>query len=148
MSRFKKPIHGHYVGKKASRTYRIWRNMRNRCERAYHSAYPYYGGAGIVVCERWKTFANFLADMGPVPDGMTIDRIDSKKNYEPENCRWATMKQQARNTKWNRLLTAYGKTQCIAAWAEELGIRATNIYSRLDRGCSAERALSSGDLRK
>lgn len=142
-----KPTHGHYIGKKASRTYRIWRNMRNRCEREYHSAYPYYGGRGITVCERWKVFANFLEDMGSVPDGLTLDRIDSNGNYEKGNCRWASVKQQMNNMKSNKTITHNGETHTVAEWAEKLGIKASRIYSRLDRGHDAEKALSNRDLR-
>ena len=78
--------------------YRVWWSMRNRCEMPNHPRFTSYGGRGIGVCERWKTFANFFADMGPRPaPGLSLDRIDNDGNYEPGNCRWATSKEQSAN---------------------------------------------------
>lgn len=84
--------------------YRAWCLMKARCYRASCSAYQYYGGRGIIVCDRWRTsFDAFLEDMGPRPDGMSLDRIDFNGSYEPTNCRWATATQQARNSRQVRL---------------------------------------------
>src|SRR5687767_2577918 len=81
--------------------YRSWSGIKQRCLNAGNPAYPKYGGRGIAVCERWHgDFEAFLADMGPRPGpGYSIDRIDNSRGYEPDNCRWATYFQQARNTR-------------------------------------------------
>ncbi len=93
--------HGH-AGIKRSRTYQSWLMMRQRCRNPRVDNYKYYGGRGIRVCNRWDLFENFLADMGERPDGKTLDRYpDNNGNYEPGNCRWATLKQQRANQRQN-----------------------------------------------
>jgi hypothetical protein len=84
-------------GASKTRTYASWKTMLQRCDDENHVAFSYYGGRGITVCERWRSFENFLADMGKRPEGKTLDRIDPDGNYEPSNCRWATYKEQRAN---------------------------------------------------
>jgi hypothetical protein len=91
-------------GMKGSREYSSWRAMRYRCRNPRCPAFPNYGGRGITVCRRWESsFLNFYADMGERPDRKTLDRIDNDGNYEPGNCRWATAKEQGRNTRATKL---------------------------------------------
>lgn len=90
--------HGHdRAGGVVSQTYDTWRCMRRRCEQPSNNRYYLYGARGITVCARWQSFENFLEDMGERPAGKTLDRINTDGNYEPSNCRWATMKEQAAN---------------------------------------------------
>lgn len=84
-------------GASGTRVYRIWSGMLQRCTNPNSAAWKNYGGRGIAVCEQWHTFENFLADMGHPPPGLSIERRDNDGNYEPNNCYWATAKQQANN---------------------------------------------------
>ena len=83
--------------------YKTWRNMISRCENPEDSAYHNYGGRGITVCERWHDIKNFIADMGERPMGMTLERADNAKGYEPSNCRWDNRETQSRNRRYTKL---------------------------------------------
>ena len=113
--------------------YGSWLSMKARCKNHRHQHYKHYGGRGITVCERWILFENFYADMGERPEGMSIERRDNNGNYCPENCCWETKKNQARNTSLNRIIKYDGKSQCISAWAEEIGINYGTLLSRLKK---------------
>jgi hypothetical protein len=88
--------HGYSSGRSRTPTYRSWQNMKSRCSPIYAHACDYIE-RGIKVCDRWKDFENFLADMGERPEGLTLDRINNEGHYEPGNCRWATSSEQAKN---------------------------------------------------
>lgn len=122
-------------GKSKTREYRIWKNMMRRCHSPKNSSYKWYGAKGITVCERWReSFENFFADMGESPTPKhSIDRKDTSRGYEPGNCWWATTKDQNRNYSRNRLATYEGRTQCLASWAEELGLKYGCFHSRFRR---------------
>jgi hypothetical protein len=113
--------------------YRIWRGMLKRCYLASEISYPNYGGRGIKVCERWWNADLFGEDMGDPPAGMTLERNDSNGDYRPDNCCWATMQEQQRNRSNNSLVTFGDKTQCIAAWAEEMGMTSAALRGRLKK---------------
>lgn len=89
--------HGHNAQGSRTPTYNTWVAMVNRCLNPKATKYLDYGGRGITVCERWRTFDHFLVDMGERPEGKTLDRIANDGNYEPRNCRWATAQEQAAN---------------------------------------------------
>jgi hypothetical protein len=95
-------------------TYGSWSGMRNRCLNPSEPRYPDYGGRGITVCARWDDFANFLADMGERPDGLTLDRIDNDGNYEPGNCKWSTPLEQSQNRRprrWQKRPPVYSEAR-------------------------------------
>ena len=131
-------------GQSSHRTgaYKSWSNMMERCRPGSHNG-KYHSERGITVCERWKSFVAFFEDMGERPEGYTLGRINNDLGYSLDNCRWETPKQQMRNTRFNRLITFKGKTQCLSAWCEELGLNRRMVESRLNiYGWTAERALS------
>jgi hypothetical protein len=136
--------HGHARdGQNKSREYKSWNSLKNRCENPNNHKWDDYGGRGITVCERWsKSFEAFLEDMGPRPDGCTIDRENNDGNYEPGNCRWANNREQQRNRRANRLVEWNGRIWCLTELAEELGIKPVTVFGRLNRGWSVEKALT------
>lgn len=118
--------------------------MIQRCNNPKNVKYPRYGGRGIVVCERWKSFPAFLDDMGPKPTpAHTIERIDNDGNYEPANCRWATKYEQNRNRAGNRNLTIGGETLTMTDWARRYGISVGCIRHRIERGWDDARAVTT-----
>jgi hypothetical protein len=128
-------------GGRGTPTHNTWVGMKQRCLYPKHDEYARYGGRGIQVCERWMTYENFLADMGEKPEGMTIERENSDGNYEPANCRWATMKEQNRNRSSNINVEIDGRTQCVKDWCDELGIHPDRIYARIRRGSTPKEAI-------
>lgn len=133
-------------GRVYSGEYGSWDKMIQRCRNPNTVSFHRYGGRGIKVCERWRLFENFLADMGERPAGMSLDRIDNDGHYEPGNCRWATRTEQSRNMSRNRLLTFNGETMPVSAWAEKLRLPRKVLEGRLRNGWSIDRALTTPQM--
>lgn len=124
----------------------VWNAMNSRCHNVKNKQYDDYGGRGIRVCDRWrKSFDNFISDMGRKPStGHSIDRIDNNGNYCPENCRWATMLEQANNKRTSRFITIDGITLTLAQWARLKSIDVRIIHSRINRcGWDVKRAVTT-----
>jgi hypothetical protein len=131
-------------GMASTNVYGVWQQIHQRCGNPRAPSFENYGGRGIKVCERWKSFENFVADMGIRPDGYSIDRINNDGDYEPSNCRWATTAQQLNNKRNSRVLELNGERKTIAEWSEKFGIDWHTIRSRVDRyGWTIERALTT-----
>lgn len=130
-------------GMSQTRIYRAWSGMLTRCANPNSSRYADYGGRGIKVCQRWRKFEDFLADMGERPPGMSLDRIDNDGDYEPRNCRWATNEQQSSNARSNNWLTCDGRTMTVSQWSREVGITDNCIRKRIQKGWEAERAIKT-----
>lgn len=128
--------------------YSVWRSMLARCENPKHPAWGRYGGRGIVVCARWAKFENFYADMEPTyRKGLTIERIDNNAGYHPQNCRWATRKAQARNTRSNHEIdTPLGKMLLVEA-AEVSGIGKTTLLYRANAAWPVREMFRPPDTR-
>ena len=128
-------------GMSRTRTYKIWCGMVARTTKRSDKTHLYFD-KGVRTCDRWLSFENFYADMGDAPDGMSIDRINNNKGYEPGNCRWATNIEQNNNTSRNRLITARGESMTIAMWARKVGIKPNTICYCLRRGWAPEDAVT------
>lgn len=126
-------------------TYRTWNSMRTRCENSKHPSFADYGAKGITVCERWKAFANFVADMGERPAGTTLDRYPNLEgNYEPGNCRWATAREQQSNKRGTVRYSFAGEQLTLPEIAERAGVKYPKLKQRVRRfGWSVERAVTT-----
>lgn len=127
-----------------SQEYTAYLNMILRCYNPKARGYERYGAKGIKVCSKWlQCFANFYSDMGTKPTSKhSLDRIDNKKGYSPENCRWATSKEQSENRRNTIWLEFNGKRMTATSWAKEVGLPVTSVYTRIANGWSPERVLS------
>lgn len=127
-----------------TRLHKTWESMIARCEYKKHPHYANYGGRGISVCEEWHKYVSFRdwAVENGYSDDLTIDRIENEKGYSPDNCRWATMKEQQNNKRSNHIVTLFGVSNTISKWAEITGISKTTIRARLENGWTDEDALT------
>jgi hypothetical protein len=116
--------------------------MRRRCSNPNTSDWKDYGGKGIKVCDRWNDFRLFFQDMGPRPQGCTLDRIDSSKDYSPDNCRWSTSDVQSNNRRTNRKITIGSETFGLAQWCRKIGIKLVTVKRRMKAGMSDIDALT------
>jgi hypothetical protein len=122
-----------------------WWQMINRCENKNNLHYNRYGGRGIKVCDRWKGvngLANFIIDMGARPPGHTIERIDNNGDYEPGNCRWATMREQSRNRSSNHIITIGTESKPVVDWCAQYTIAVGTFNARVKNGMDPLQALT------
>jgi hypothetical protein len=143
LSKYKK-IHG----MSGSNEFSIWRGMMNRCYNKNDPAFKYYGERGITVCALWKdSFLEFFGSMGHRPSKLySIDRINNDGNYEPSNCRWATMSEQANNTRANKWIEFSGERLTIGMWSRKLGFGEGCLRSRIKRW-GIDKALTTPRMR-
>ena len=138
-------------GSSKTKLYGIWSTMKNRCENPSSlRAEKNYKNRGIKICKEWHDFSVFQkwALENGYKENLSIDRIDNNGNYCPENCRWATAKEQAQNRRSNVFITYKSKTQTISQWADELNIKRKTLTERLRKGWSVERAFTQSTDRK
>jgi hypothetical protein len=145
---YAKKEHG-VSGLSVSPEYYVWSSMHQRCTNPKAGQYEDYGGRGIKVCERWDLFDNFLADMGPRPEGKhpsgramyTLERKEGDKDYGPDNCIWATYKAQSLNKRSGRIVTYLGETLPLAVFVDRTGLDYKIVHQRIVRGWTVDRAL-------
>jgi hypothetical protein len=126
--------------------YLEWHSMMARCHNKESFNYKDYGARGITVCEEWHTPQNFydwVEQTGGRPERATLDRIDNNKGYSPENCKWATPAEQARNKRSTIMIAYNGKTQCLQDWATELGMNHETLRYRYHKGLPVEKIFST-----
>lgn len=133
-------------GRKGTRLYRIYNNMKTRCYNPHSYSYKHYGARGITICKEWledfSAFKEWALSHG-YRDNLTIERLNVNESYTPSNCVWATYKVQANNMRSNHLETIDGVTKNITEWAEFYGISVKTVRDRLLRGWDLKRALTT-----
>jgi hypothetical protein len=129
-------------GQSKSGVWYVWQAMRARCGSESSKDWSLYGGRGIRVCERWGSFEAFSSDMGPRPDGYMLERIDNDGDYCPENCKWATPQEQARNQRKTLFIEHDGRRLPLIEWSEITGINYRTLKNRMQKGWGAARALT------
>lgn len=142
--------HGHSITGRRTPEYQCWLDMKQRCLNPQSHCYEDYGGRGITVDARWidgegglSGFACFIADMGPRPSGMTVDRIENDQSYGPTNCRWATRAEQISNRRVTRTVVIDGQVLSLTDACSRLGINRKSIANRIDRGIPPQEAIET-----
>lgn len=138
-----KAKYGTAFGESKTRLYRIWRGMKERCERQTSKEYARYGGRGISICDQWHEYPRFRdwALANGYSETLTLDRIDNDGDYAPDNCRWATHREQANNRGNNHKVSYNGETKNIAEWARQFGIDLLAFNAAIQRGRTVEEIL-------
>ncbi len=143
--------HGQARVGQVTRLHSIWRGMLKRCSpNGNHLCREHYGARGIAVCAEWRSFEAFMlwSSANGYRDDLTIDRVDVNGGYTPENCRWASVKEQCRNRTTTRWVTIDGVTKSLAEWREDAGISGPAFYARVKRGWSVEKALGKDRMNR
>lgn len=125
--------------------HKAWTHMRARCNNPNNNRFKNYGARGIKVCHRWlNSFEAFYSDMGPRPSKKhSLDRIDNDGDYTPDNCRWATNRQQVNNMTRNVMIEYGGTTKTMSQWARHFGFKPSTLGARLRKGWPIEKALTT-----
>jgi len=130
-------------GKRSSKVYTAWCNMKARCMNTFHKQYKDYGGRGIMFQDSWKVFESFYLDVGDPPTMKhTLDRIDNSGNYTKDNVRWALRYTQARNSRQNIWVAINGTIKCLYDWCDEYNISAGSVYKRMSKGIDVVTAIT------
>lgn len=134
-------------GGRRTKLYEVFKTMHRRCEKPTSNRYAYYGGRGISVCDEWSDFESFRnwAYANGYGEGLTLDRIDNNGNYSPDNCRWATMKEQSNNRRNSVIVEIDGVRKTVAEWSDVSGISPYTLYSRVNRGITGKQLLKGGN---
>lgn len=135
-------------GMNGTKIYGVWARMVSRCHNPASDGYENYGGRGILVCDEWRSFEGFFADMGERQEGMTLERKDNSKGYSRDNCIWADRKAQSRNRRGLRYVTVDGVTRSLGEWAEVTGISVSTLSRRLKQGWPDEQAITTPKITK
>ena len=130
---------------KQTRFYKVWAQMKQRCNNPKHPRFKDYGGRGITICKRWDLFSNFFIDMNEsYKDNLTLDRINNSKGYSKNNCKWSTYREQNENRRDNKKLSFNGLTMTITRWSEKLGIKKSTLDMRFYKyGWNIEKCLTT-----
>ncbi len=135
-------------GMSKSREYRVWTFMIQRCYNPKTRSFKYYGAIGVDVCAAWKnSFEAFFSDMGPAPEGTSLERVNGKLGYCKSNCIWADDITQANNKSSNIVVEYLGRKQTLKQWAREVGLQYSALYYRWQRGWEAEKMLTTPSVK-